>query len=117
MDDPKITLLVVVDSPRGAIYGSVVAAPAAKNILTNVLRYMGVSPSEEAGESAQSSQVTVPNLVGMTYANASATLKNLGLTITRPSSAEGRDDWVIVDQYPKAGTSVAKGTIVYVYKE
>ena len=119
MDDPKITLLVVVDSPRGAIYGSVVAAPAAKNILTNVLRYMGISPSEDAADSSQSSsaQVTVPNLVGMTYANAEATLKNLGLTITRPSSAEGSDDWIIVDQYPKANTSVAKGTMVYVYKE
>lgn len=118
MDDPKITLLVVVDSPRGAIYGSVVAAPAAKNILTNVLRYMGVTPTEEAGESTTTAaQVTVPNLVGMTYAKASETLKDMGLTITRPSSAEGRDDWVIVDQYPKAGTSVAKGTMVYVYKE
>ncbi len=47
IDDPKITLLVVVDSPRGQTYGSVVAAPAAKNILENVLRYMAVSPDEQ----------------------------------------------------------------------
>lgn len=47
IDDPKITLLVVVDTPRGQTYGSVVAAPAAKNILENVLRYMAVSPDEE----------------------------------------------------------------------
>lgn len=47
IDDPKLTLLVVVDSPRGETYGSVVAAPAAKNILENVLRYMSVSSSSE----------------------------------------------------------------------
>jgi len=47
IDDPKVTLLVVVDSPRGETYGSVVAAPAAKNILENVLRYMAVSPDSE----------------------------------------------------------------------
>ncbi len=118
IDDPQITLLVVVDSPRGQIYGSVVAAPAAKNILTNVLRYMGISPSEETEASSQTAaQVTVPDLSGKTYANAAAVLTDLGLTITRPSSAEGNDDWIIVDQYPKAGTSVAKGTMVYVYKE
>ena len=46
IEDPRITLLVVVDSPRGETYGSVVAAPAAKNILENVLRYMAVSPDE-----------------------------------------------------------------------
>ncbi len=46
IDDPRITLLVVVDSPRGETYGSVVAAPAAKSILENVLRYMAVSPDE-----------------------------------------------------------------------
>ena len=45
IDDPKLTLLVIVDSPRGETYGSVVAAPAAKNILENVLRYMSVSSS------------------------------------------------------------------------
>ena len=46
IEDPRITLLVVVDSPRGETYGSVVAAPAAKHILENVLRYMAVSPDE-----------------------------------------------------------------------
>ena len=32
IDDPKVTVLVIVDSPKGSYYGSAVAAPIAKDI-------------------------------------------------------------------------------------
>jgi cell division protein FtsI (penicillin-binding protein 3) len=41
-DDPALLVLVVVDEPKGAIYGSKVAAPAVRAILEKGLVYLGV---------------------------------------------------------------------------
>ncbi len=117
MDDPKITLLVIVDSPRGAQYGSVVAAPTARKILKSVLRYMAISPATTS-ESAESGEtVTVPDVTGMTFSKALDALHNAGLKASRPDSAKSSDSWKVVDQYPKAGSKVKKNSVVYVYKE
>jgi len=39
-DNPKISIVVVVDEPRPVYFGGVVCAPAFKNICKNVLRYL-----------------------------------------------------------------------------
>ena len=41
-DDPKLSAIVVLDQPRGAYYGGVVAAPAFKSIAEKTLTYMKV---------------------------------------------------------------------------
>lgn len=41
-DDPALLVLVVVDEPKGAIYGGRVAAPRVKNILQKGLAHLGV---------------------------------------------------------------------------
>ncbi len=118
MDDPQITLLVIVDSPRGAQYGSVVAAPLAKKILKNVLRYMAISPTTETSAKDDGGEVVkVPKVKGLTYKEAKEVLHEAGLKISRPESAKNKDTWKVVDQYPKSGTEVKKGSTVYVYKE
>ncbi|MBW1660122.1 MAG: transpeptidase family protein [Deltaproteobacteria bacterium] len=43
-EDPRITILVVIDEPKGIPYGGVVAAPAFKAMATRILRYMNVAP-------------------------------------------------------------------------
>ena len=45
-DDPALLVLVVVDEPKGAIYGSQVAAPAVGAILRKALAHMGVRSQE-----------------------------------------------------------------------
>ena len=117
MEDPQITLLVVVDTPRGAIYGSAVAAPCAKGILQNVLRYMALAPATEDNDNSNTEMVEVPKVIGMTYKDAKAALKEVGLKVSRPDSAKKSSKWKVVDQYPKAGTKVKKNSTVYVYKE
>ncbi len=45
VNDPKICVLVSLDEPKnGAYYGGTVAAPAVRNIIERVLRYMRVEP-------------------------------------------------------------------------
>lgn len=40
MDDPQVTILVIVDNPKGVKYGSQTAAPGAQKILEYTLRYL-----------------------------------------------------------------------------
>mgnify|MGYP000430423896 CR=1 FL=1 len=44
MDDPQVAILVIVDNPKGVKYGSQTAAPGAKMILEDTLRYMDLQP-------------------------------------------------------------------------
>ena len=119
MDDPQISILVVVDSPKGSYYGSMVAAPIAKDILTDALRYLNVTPKYSKSEknSLQSGYTTVPNVVGKEFSEAVGIIGGKDLKYSRPKSAQDDDDFTVVDQYPKAGTKVKKNAVVYLYKE
>ncbi|MBQ5441162.1 MAG: PASTA domain-containing protein [Firmicutes bacterium] len=121
MEDPQITLLVVVDTPHKPgveVFGNTVAAPCARAILKDFFRYRAISASSEVSEKEENSEmVTVPKVKGMTFKEAKAALKEAGLKVSRPDSAKKTDKWEVVDQFPKAGTKVKKGSTVYVYKE
>jgi cell division protein FtsI (penicillin-binding protein 3) len=43
-DDPQVEVLVVVDSPRGNIFGGYVAAPAFKDIATSLTQLLAIPP-------------------------------------------------------------------------
>ena len=45
-DAPQYLALVIVDEPQGAYYGSVVAAPAAKEIFQGIIDLKGIAPYE-----------------------------------------------------------------------
>jgi len=47
-DRPRLAILVVVDEPRGAYYGGVVAAPVFGRIASQALWVLGVPPSESS---------------------------------------------------------------------
>lgn len=119
MDDPKVSILVVVDSPKGAFYGSQVAAPIAKDILTDTLRYLNVEPqyTEEELKSIEGNYTVVPDVTGKEFSEAVGMIGGKDLRYSRPDNAKGNDDFVIADQYPKAGTKVKRNSIVYIYKE
>lgn len=48
-EDPRITVLVVIDEPRGQVYGGAVAAPVFKKIAQATLSRLNVPPSPPAG--------------------------------------------------------------------
>lgn len=45
MEDPQMVVLMIVDNPKGVKYGSQTAAPGAKLVLEDTLRYLGVEPN------------------------------------------------------------------------
>lgn len=119
MDDPQVSILVVVDSPRGSYYGSMVAAPIAKEILTDTLRYLNVTPTYSASEkkAIEGNYTIVPNVIGKPFSEAVGIIGGKELKYSRPKSTQDDDEFTVVDQYPKAGTKVKKNSVVYVYKE
>jgi cell division protein FtsI (penicillin-binding protein 3) len=48
LNDPKLLILVVIDEPRGQVYGGVVAAPAFNQIAVKTAYYLGIQPTEAA---------------------------------------------------------------------
>lgn len=117
MDDPKVAILVVVDSPKGAFYGSMVACPIAKNILTDVLRYMNIEPqyTEEEKAAMESKYTTVPNIVGQEYSEAVGIVAGKNLNCASSDSTD--DNYIVAAQYPAAGTKVKVGSDVYAYSQ
>lgn len=117
MDDPRLTILLVVDSPQGVKFGSQTAAPGVKAILEETLRYLEIQPilSEEEKSKIENQMTTVPSLVGESYSEAIGILGGSGLTSIVSPAKESGEDFTIVDQYPKAGEKVKKDTNVYLY--
>ena len=119
LEDPKFTILLIVDSPKGVLYGSSTAAPYAKMVMESVLAYMGIEPqySEAELESIKRSEVTVPDLSGHSMEDAIGILggKELGYIIT--PAVEYYNNLVVTDQYPRPGTTLKKGDKVTLYYE
>lgn len=117
MDDPQVAILVVVDSPKGAFYGSTVACPIAKSILTDVLRYMNIEPQYTDEEKAvlESNYTTVPNIVGQEYSEAVGIIA--GKDLNCASEDETGENYIVAAQYPAAGTKVKVGSDVYAYSQ
>ncbi|MBR2283614.1 MAG: PASTA domain-containing protein [Ruminococcus sp.] len=111
-DDPELILLVLADLPNADIgyYGSIVAVPTARDILTDVLPYMGYSP-EYSEEELANLDVTVPFLEGSLEA-AKTTLEGLGLNAVPIGSGSN-----VTAQSPVTGTVTAKGSTVYLYTD
>jgi len=102
-DEPRVVALVLVDEPQGAYYGGQVTGPIMQVLLQNVLPYLGVKPLYTEAEAAEPGAlpVAVPNLRGLTKAEALQILKeaNLGHFVT----GEGT---IIADQFPIPGELV-----------
>jgi len=112
-DDPEIILLVMADMPDKAnngYYGSVVAVPTARDILTDVLPYLGISP-EYSDDELQNLDVKIPLLEG-SLDDAKKTLEGLGMKYE--VIGNGIE---VVAQSPQTGTAVAKNGCVYLYTE
>ncbi len=102
-DDPEYLLLLMVDEPSaGAYYGSIVAAPYGKEVFSGLFEYLG---EKKQDESVKVEMVSMPNLVGLSLADAITELKKLGLSF----EIDGGGDF-IVNQLPPVGTEIAKGS-------
>ena len=119
IDDPKFTILVIIDTPKGVISGGKTAAPAAREIMQEVLRYMNINPNytEQEIKKLNKTRVEVPAITGYSLEDAIGILAGKELEYQLSPAGEFYGNLVIVDQYPKAGSEVSKGTVVTLYHE
>lgn len=118
MEDPKVTILLIVDNPKGVKFGSQTAAPGVKLILEDTLRYLNIQPSysEEEKKAMESDFTIVPDVTNQNFSDAIGMLGGASLNYTvSPATTDG-EDFVVVDQYPKAGEKLQKGGTVCLYK-
>lgn len=115
MDDPGLTVLVIIDSPKGIKYGSATAGPVVSSILSKSLRHLNIQPSSSSEED-KNEKVSVPDVTGKNLGDAIGILagKDLGYDMKEESKS---NDATVTKQYPSAGKKVKKGTKVYLYHE
>jgi stage V sporulation protein D (sporulation-specific penicillin-binding protein) len=112
-DDPKISILVLLDEPHGMkILGSVIAAPVVGKILTELLPYLKMEPTYTEGGTVKYVPVTVPNLEGESVSKAKEILKKAGLKCHVSGDKE-----VVIDQLPAAQVPMPPHSIVTLYTE
>ncbi|MBQ6455824.1 MAG: PASTA domain-containing protein [Mogibacterium sp.] len=119
MDDPQISMIVIVYSPTKIHYGNFTAGPIVKEIMTNSLQYLGVEPqyTEEEAEEVEENSVDVPDVTGMDSKKAIKQLKYYGLKYIVVPEDNSDKNFVVQDQFPKAGKTVARGSTVYLYSD
>lgn len=106
-DDPQYMVLFIVREPGVPVtFGSVVAAPFAKEVLEKCLKYGGVEPTEPVED-----LVETPDFVGKTTEEAAAAAQEAGLSLQTNGAGK------IAAQSPAAGTKVKKGSEIDVYGE
>ena len=106
--NPEYILIVCVNEPSaGAYYGGVVAKPVGQRIFTRIFETKAFSPNDESQLTNQPT-IEMPNLIGMTLADASAKLKQLGLDAVIENEGE-----YVLSQLPMAGTMLYLGEMTY----
>lgn len=109
LNDPRLTVLVVVNNPKGGILGSVVAAPVVQDVLEKSLNYMKIQKTEEVDEKDEF--ISVPNVGGLLLEDAGKILIDSGLRFNN-NSENVLPYSVVTNQSPSAGSYVLKDTII-----
>ncbi len=120
-NDPQIVVLIAYDSPKpaspGSLYtsggyyisGGSMAALQAGELLPDILDYLGV-PKQYTDAEKATMDMAVPNVVGMTLADATAKIEASGLEVRTVGEGE-----TVTDQTPTGGVAIPGGSQVILY--
>lgn len=125
VEDPQITILIIIDDPVGVYYGGQIAAPIAGQIFEQVLRYMNIKPSsnnldlqgmkqnQKIGEIelgapivVPQDKVLVPDLQGKSLRQAADELKGIGLGMVPEGTGIATEQSVAPNSIVDPGTEI-----------
>ncbi len=113
INDPQYICLVALDTPSTAtgiyISGGVMAAPTVRDVLSDILPYLGVEP-DYSDDEISAVNVATPDVVGLTEADAAEALKEKSLTYRVVGDGE-----TVTDQIPVGGASVPGASEIVLY--
>ena len=109
-NNPKVIVYIAVDNAKGASqYGGTIAAPIAKNILTDLINILKIKKPQGGKEKKYNYldriYQTIPNVEGIKKDEAIKLLKDFKIEFT--GSGE-----IVKYQSPKAGTRIYEGETV-----
>jgi len=119
-DKPRVCVLVVLDHPQNDMSqrsGGIVAAPVAGKLTEEILEYLQVEREyTETDKIRMTQEVYVPDVTGLTLAQAGEKLKAFGLKyVTEGSQTD--PGAIIYNQTPKADFSVPINSTVILYTD
>lgn len=104
-DNPKIALLVLLDSPQGSYYGGTTAAPIFRNILMDWLSINPVNQSVMTkNDSVTIDSVYVPDFRGLYVKDAKIIAQNMKLKLSNTSDS----NTIIISQSPMPCQKIRK---------
>ena len=122
VENPELVVLVVIDDPSaGSFYGGQIAAPVARDIFSQLFRFMHISPSSDTfadmnkdketaaarpAPAASDGKVRMPDLTGMSIRAVSQKLAELGLGIDVQGNGLARSQSIPAGAEIKSGQSV-----------
>ena len=115
----QVVVLVTIYDPKGDSHqGSQVAGPVVKQILQEVLPYVGVASNTTSDNSSNSNSSTktaiVPDVTNKTIAEAKQLLKSSGFNV-KITGGEDENKTLIIDQMPKPGVTLIENSTMYLY--
>lgn len=113
-ENPQVICLVLIDEPQGVYYGGQVAGPVMKELLENILPYLGIeeSFSEEELKNEETADITVADYTGMKTAQAKQEIEKLKLNAEVVGNGE-----TVLRQFPEAGETINFASKVILYTE
>lgn len=113
-ENPEVMAIVLIDEPQGTYYGGTVAGPVMKELLSNVLPYMGIEPvyNEKEQELAETIKKVVPSLTGLTISEAKELLKESEIDFEIQGEGE-----VVTNQFPPENETINTTSKVIIYTQ
>lgn len=113
----QVVVLVTIYDPKGDSHqGSQVAGPVVKQILSEVLPYIGVvaENNEEITRESSLESKLLPDVRNKTIEEATEILKSAGFKV-KITGDEDAATTLIIDQVPKPGVSLLENSTIYLY--
>ena len=108
--DPRIAVILIVDEANVPVdFGSVTAAPYAREILEKSVKYLGIAPDTDEPEPAQ---VSVPDVMGLNAGEAIQKLEEAGFDAVLDGTGSR-----VLRQLPAGGALMNEGALVMLYVE
>ena len=115
VNNPEVCIIFNLYNPTGSQghQGGTICAPVVSNIIDETLRYLDINPDYTLEEN-NIEEILVPDLKGKTYAEVASELEELGFKVASDSKFQAED--LVVDQSPKAGSSLITDSVIRVYR-
>lgn len=88
-DDPEAVVYVIIDEPKGAYYGGVIAAPVAKSVFEKYFEINNIKANNDNNKE-ELKKFKMPSLIGMTITEAAAKCAEINLQYL----VQGNGDYV-----------------------